>query len=105
MERGCFILWLDEGKIADYRRDHDVWPEMLDALRQAGVRNYSIFLRSDGMLIGYLEGADVRSSLAQLGKTDVNRRWQEKMAPYFKEGSGDLETGGLEWVEQIFYLP
>jgi L-rhamnose mutarotase len=37
------------------RADGRVWPEMLDALRDAGWHNYSLFLREDGLLFGYFE--------------------------------------------------
>ena len=44
--RVCFLLKVRNEKVAQYKERHaHVWPEMLDALRQAGWRNYSIFLR------------------------------------------------------------
>ena len=104
MERACFLLKVKEDMLAEYRRAHDpVWPEMLEALRRAGIRNYSMFCRPDGMLVGYFEAENVEEALREVGETDVNRRWQEHMAPYFEAGSGDLEKGGIEWLEPYFY--
>jgi len=105
IERACFLLQAKSERLEEYIKTHDpVWPEMVQALRDVGIRNYSLFYREDGLLVGYLEGEDIKASLAKLGKTDVNRRWQELMAPYFEEGSGDMETGALHWLRQYFHM-
>lgn len=53
MQRICFVLQLRPERLDEYKARHkEVWPEMLDALRETGWRNYSLFLRTDGMLIG-----------------------------------------------------
>jgi L-rhamnose mutarotase len=68
----------------EYRRRHDaIWPEMLDTLRRAGIRNYSIF-RLGLDLIGYFETDDLAATIAALRGDDVNRRWGEWMAPIMK---------------------
>ena len=105
MQRVCFLLKLKKDRIQDYLKAHDVWPEMLAAITRAGIRNYSLFLRPDGLVVGYFEAEDPMKSLRELGETDVNRRWQEMMAEFFEKTSRDLETGAPEWLEQYFYLP
>jgi L-rhamnose mutarotase len=104
MKRVCFLLQLKKDRVAEYLRAHRVWPEMKAAIQKAGIRNYSMFCRKDGLLINYFEAKDPHKSLEELGKTDVNRRWQERMAPFFESGSGDTRKSRLEWVKQIFYL-
>ena len=55
-QRICFTLQVKPSRIAEYKSRHaEVWPEMLQALREAGWHNYSLFLRDDGLLIGYVE--------------------------------------------------
>jgi L-rhamnose mutarotase len=104
MQRKCFLLKVKPDRLRDYLRAHDpVWPEMLDALRQAGIRNYSMFYRPDGLLVGYLEGDDIAASLKRVGETEANARWQAHMAEYFEGGSGDMEKGGLQWLEPYFH--
>ena len=104
MKRVCFLLRVKKDRVDDYLRAHDVWPEVLDAIRKVGIRNYSMFVREDdGLLVGYFEAEDPEKSLRELGEMDVNGRWQEHMAPYFESGSGDLQKGGPEWLEQYFY--
>ena len=104
MKRVCFLLRIKKDRVEDYEKSHRVWPEMRQAIRAAGIKNYSMFLRPDGLLVGYFEAEDPEESLRKLGETEINRKWQEFMASYFESGSGDLEKGGPEWLEQIFYL-
>ena len=57
--RVCFLLKVRPDKVEEYKVHHSkVWPEMLDALRETGWHNYSIFLRPDGLLVAYLETDD-----------------------------------------------
>jgi len=59
LKRVCFLLKVRAEKVDEYRARHaEVWPEMLDALRATGWRNYSLFLRRDGLLVGYVETND-----------------------------------------------
>ena len=77
MERVCFELRVRADRLDEYRERHTaVWPEMLAALRDAGWRNYSLFLRGDGLLIGYLETEDFERAQRAMGATEVNARWQ-----------------------------
>ena len=101
MERVCFLLRVKPERLDEYRARHrDVWPEMLDALRAAGWSNYSLFLRGDGLLVGYLETGDFAAAQAAIEATDVNARWQSDMAPFFESGPDQ----GFERLEEVFHL-
>ena len=55
MKRVCFVLQVKPDRLDEYKwRHRAVWLEMLDALRETGWNNYSLFLREDGLLVGYL---------------------------------------------------
>ena len=59
MERVCFLLRVRPDRLEEYRARHrSVWPEMRAALAASGWGNYSLFLRDDGLLVGYLETDD-----------------------------------------------
>ena len=104
MQRACFLLKVKKELLAQYLQTHkDIWPDMLDAIRDAGIRNYSMFFRGDELLVGYLEADDVRASLKRIAAAEAHARWQEHMAPYFQGGAGDLSVGAVEWLEQFFY--
>jgi L-rhamnose mutarotase len=99
MERVCFVVQVRTHRLDEYRERHQaVWPEMLAALSAAGWSNYSLFLRSDGLLIGYLETEDFVAAQRAMEETDVNARWQSEMAPFFEQ---ELE---FERVEEVFHL-
>jgi len=99
MERVCFVVQVRAHRLDEYRERHQaVWPEMLAALSAAGWSNYSLFLRSDGLLIGYLETEDFVAAQRAMEETDVNARWQSEMAPFFER---ELE---FERVEEVFHL-
>jgi L-rhamnose mutarotase len=74
---------------------------MLAALREAGWSNYSLFLSSDGLLVGYLETDDFEAAQAAMERTDVNARWQAEMAEFFEQGRPDH---ALQRLEEIFHL-
>lgn len=105
MPRICFMLQVNADMLGEYRRRHEaVWPEMLEALRDTGWRDYSLFLRDDGLLIGVLETADFDAARAAMEATDVNARWQAEMAPFFA-GLGDMRPDeGMQPVPEIFNL-
>jgi L-rhamnose mutarotase len=101
VERVCFLLRVKADRLEEYRERHRaVWPEMLDALRETGWRNYSLFLRGDGLLVGYLETDDFEAAVAGMDATDVNARWQAEMAPFFETGPDQ----GFERLEEVFHL-
>ena len=98
MERVCFLLRVRPDKLDEYKARHRaVWPEMLDALRATGWRNYSLFLDRDGLLVGYLETDDFEAAVAGMEATDVNARWQADMAQYFQDSN-------LRRLEEVFHL-
>src|SRR5690348_16277358 len=105
MERVCFLLKVRREKLEEYKRRHaDVWIEMRQALTETGWRNYSLFLRDDGLLVGYLETPDFGESLNKMAERDVNARWQAIMAEFFEELDGRRPDEGMQRLEQIFHL-
>ncbi|MET0136404.1 MAG: L-rhamnose mutarotase [Kibdelosporangium sp.] len=105
MPRYCFQLQVRPDRMAEYARRHQaVWPEMLVALRDAGWRNYSLFLRDDGLLIGYVEADSLAAARAAMAATEVNRRWQDEMGQYFTELGGKPPDEGLQLLTEVFNL-
>ena len=105
MQRVAFLLKVKREKIDDYKQRHKaVWPEMLQALREAGWHNYSLFLHKDGLLFGYLETDDFERARTEMAKREVNRRWQQEMAPFFEGLDGRRPDEGLVMLEEVFHL-
>jgi L-rhamnose mutarotase len=105
MRRVCFLLKVKADRAEEYRRRHaEVWPDMLAALRETGWRNYSLFLRPDGLLVGYFETDDLDAALAGMAARDVNTRWQTEMAPFFEGLDGGAPDEGITPLTEVFHL-
>jgi L-rhamnose mutarotase len=100
-QRTGFVLQVRPDKIDEYVEAHrHVWPDMLDALRGAGVRNYTIF-RAGNSVFGYFEADDLEAADRFLAAQEVSARWQDAMARFLQERVPD---GGPAPLEQIFRL-
>ena len=105
MKRVCFCLQVRRDRLQEYKERHRaVWPEMLEALRAAGWQNYSLFLRDDGLLVGYLETPDFERARAAMAATDVNRRWQAEMAEFFEGAPGRKADEQMTPLREVFHL-
>src|SRR4051794_23082439 len=104
MPRACSQLQARPDRIAEYKARHAaVWPDMLHALHETGWHNYSLFLREDGLLVGYLETEDFQAAQAAMERTEVNARWQAEMAPFFEDLDGRPDEG-MSPLAEVFHL-
>ncbi|MBV9181597.1 MAG: L-rhamnose mutarotase [Acidobacteria bacterium] len=104
-QRVCFVLQVKPERLEEYRARHRVvWPEMLAALRETGWNNYSLFLRKDGLLVGYLETEDFDQARAAIAQREINRRWQREMKEFFLQPDGRLPDSAMEPLEEVFHL-
>jgi L-rhamnose mutarotase len=100
-QRSAFVLTVRPDRIDEYVEAHRaVWPELLAALKEAGVRNYSIF-RSANRMFGYFEADDLEAAGRYLAGQDVNARWQDAMANLLEERVPDA---GPPPLEEVFRL-
>lgn len=103
--RICFLLKIRQERLEEYKARHaHVWPEMLDALRETGWRNYSLFLRPDGLLVGYLEAGDFAKCCAAMKEHPVNARWQAEMTPFFESFGEGAADDNMIPLEELFHL-
>jgi len=100
-ERSAFVLRVRPDRIDEYVEAHrTVWPEMLDALRGAGIRNYTIF-RAGNEVFGYFEADDLDAAAAYLAEQEVCARWQDAMAELLEER---VPEAGAPALAEIFRL-
>ncbi|MGW7614264.1 L-rhamnose mutarotase [Streptomyces antimycoticus] len=105
MRRVCFLLKVRQDRIEEYRERHEaVWPEMRAALAETGWHNYSLFLREDGLLVGYLETEDFEAAQAAMAATEVNARWQAEMAPFFEALDDARPDEAMKPLTEVFHL-
>lgn len=104
MARVAFQLRVAAGELGEYRRRHAaVWPEMLREIEASGRRNYSIFLRDDGLLFGYYECDDPAASERYLAASPVAARWEAEMSEFFDGLDGRADQDATVLTE-IFNL-
>ncbi|GIK65296.1 MAG: L-rhamnose mutarotase [Chloroflexota bacterium] len=106
MKRVGFVLKVRQELIEDYKKHHQhVWDEMQAALRATGWHNYSLFMRSDGLLFGYFETPiSLQAAQAGMAQTEVNQRWQDMMSPYFEIPEGAHPDQLFMELEEVFHL-
>ena len=104
MQRVCFQLQVDPARLDEYRARHAaVWPQMLRAIEASGRRNYSLFLRDDGLLIGYYETYSVEQSQRSLEDNPDTAAWEAEMASFFIALDGRPDQAALQ-LPEIFHL-
>ncbi len=104
MKRIGFQFKVRQDRLAEYKEHHkQVWPEMLDALRETGWHNYTLFMRNDGLIFGYFEtDQDLATVQARMTTREVNTRWQEFMSEFMDANTRPDET--FVELEEYFHL-
>ncbi len=102
MKRAGYIARVKTEGIEEYKKYHaDVWPDMREALKRAGFRQFTIFMRPNGVTFAYCEVEESLSkAFENVEKEEVAGRWGEVMAPLL----GDIEGEGLIELEEVFNL-
>ena len=104
IERYAWKATVKEGMLEEYRRRHDnIWPEMKEVLRAAGIRNYTIW-NVGNELFGYYEcekGVDFAAKTQ--ARSEVVDRWNEYMKDVMTMEL-DPVTGAQPKLEQVFFL-
>ena len=103
MERACFSFEIYPDKADEYKKRHDeIWPEAVEAIQDAGLKNYSLFRRGN-QVIAYVECyPDVETAFGKIGATDVGARWSEWFEDVIKSFTD--EDGNLYWAEEVWHL-
>ena len=77
---------------------------MLRALEDSGWHNYSLFLRDDGLLVGYVEADDLDAAQGAMSALEVNTAWQAEMAGFFTGINGRPPDESFLLLHEVFHL-
>ena len=103
MERACFTFEIYQDKADEYKKRHDeIWPELVEAIQDAGLKNYSLFRRGT-QVTAYVEcHPDIETAFGKIGDTEVNAKWSE----WFEDVILELtdEDGDLFWADEVWHL-
>ena len=94
---------LFKGKEDEYKKRHDeIWSELKDLLKQAGIKDYSIFLDEEtNILFGYLTVTD-KTKLDDLPKEPIMQKWWAYMKDIM-ETNDDNSPVNIP-LKEVFYL-
>lgn len=103
-DRIAFRMNLNPGQAAEYEKRHDeIFPELVDALKAAGISDYTIWLDPEtNHLFGLLTRSDDHT-MAQLPKTEIMKRWWKHMADIMETSPDNVPVQVP--LKRVFYLP
>ena len=103
MQRACFTFEIYPDKADEYKKRHDeIWPELVELIQSAGLKNYSLFRRGS-QIIAYVEcHPDIETAFGKIAGNEINARW----AAWFEDVILSLvdEDGDLYWAEEVWHL-
>lgn len=82
MKRNAFTMKLLPGNEAEYQKRHDeIWPELSQALTEAGVSDYSIFLDEESLTLFAVQKLADNHTAAGLPDLPIVQKWWKTMVP------------------------
>ena len=103
MTRCAFTMKLKPGTVAEYQRRHDeIWPELSEAIRAAGISDYSIFLDERTLTLFAVQKQGEPNTAANLPQLPVVQRWWASMAPLMEVNPDNSPVCGE--LKEVFHL-
>jgi L-rhamnose mutarotase len=107
MKRFGQLIGLRPERLEEYKRYHAaVWPEILAAIREAGIRNYSIF-HFEGKLFAYFEYTgpedEFEERMRTLARAPRMREWWDIMDPMQVPPAGRQPGAWWADMEEVFH--
>lgn len=103
MKRVAFKMYLKEGKKEEYRRRHNqLWPEVAELLKLAGVSDYSIFLDEQSHALFAVQTLSSDEGSQSLGHQEIIQKWWDYMADIMEVNPDNSPVS--EELEEMFHL-
>ncbi|MFY9151190.1 MAG: L-rhamnose mutarotase [Prolixibacteraceae bacterium] len=103
MERLAFKMYLNEGQKEEYKKRHNqLWPELHQLLKDAGVSEYSIFLDEETNILFAFQKVSGEGGSQDLGKTEIVQKWWAFMADIMKTNADNSPVS--KPLEELFYM-
>ena len=104
MEKIAFVMKLKPGREAEYKKRHDeIWPELAQTLKQAGVSDYSIFLEASSCKLFAVLKRDNDHKMEGLPIDPVVQKWWAYMADLMETHPDNRPVE--EPLKMVFHLP
>ncbi|WP_320018201.1 L-rhamnose mutarotase [Labilibaculum manganireducens] len=103
MKRLAFKMHLNEGQKEEYKKRHsELWPELKQLLKEAGVNEYSIFIDEETNTLFAFQKLSSNGGSQDLGQTEVVKKWWKFMADIMKTNADNSPVSVP--LEEVFYL-
>jgi len=103
MERVAFKMHLKRGMKEEYKKRHsEIWPELQQLLKYAGISEYSIFLDEETHTLFAFQKITEGSGSQDLGENEIVKKWWNYMADIM-ETNADNSPVTTE-LEEVFYM-
>ena len=103
MEKYAWKARIVDGAINEYEKRHnEIWPEMVEVLKAAGIRNYTIW-NVGNELFGYYECDSIEYASQIQSNNEIVQKWDEYMKDILIM-ENDPVTGAQPMLKQVFSL-
>ena len=103
MKRVGFKMKLNENQVAEYRKRHDnLWPELKQLLKDAGIRNYTIFWDSETNYLFAFQEVEGEAGSQDLGQHPTVQKWWDYMSDIMEVEENNAPV--TIPLEEVFYL-
>lgn len=104
MKRFGFKMFLKPGCVEEYTRRHnELWPELAEQIKKAGVSNYSIFWDKDtNLLFAYQECEGGTTSQDTTTVDEITQRWWDMNADLMEVNSDNSPV--TIPLQEVFHL-
>ncbi|MDM8161474.1 L-rhamnose mutarotase [Labilibaculum sp. K2S] len=103
MKRLAFKMHLNEGQKEEYKKRHsELWPELKQLLKEAGVNEYSIFIDEETNTLFAFQKLSSNGGSQDLGQTEIVKKWWKFMADIMKTNTDNSPVSIP--LEEVFYL-
>ena len=103
MQRNAFKMKLKPGVTAEYKKRHDeIWPELQQELRAAGISDYSIYFDEETLTLFASQKLSEGNTAADLPNTPIVKKWWKHMAPLMEVNPDNSPV--VKPLAEVFHL-
>ena len=103
MKRLAFKMHLKKGQKAEYKKRHDeIWPELKQLLKEAGIGDYSIFLDEETHTLFAVQKVAGDAGSQDLASNPIVRKWWDYMADIMEVNPDNSPVNTP--LPEVFYL-
>ncbi len=103
MKRIAFKMFLKPGFEAEYEKRHnEIWPELLDLLRETGTSDYSIFWDKETNLLFAVQKSSGDNAAKDLGNEAIVKKWWAYMADIMETNADNSPK--VVTLNEVFHM-